>query len=187
MPLSQPARIPGFSVGDTVPQFPNVGDIWIERNNSEGVKGEWFWNGALWLSTATYIGATQSVNISASLNGTRYKTQSLSDASNVYLVSLLSSIYTIGLQDSINYWKYSVVGITETAGGVTLIEGNTINYNTLTGGSTKYVNTKLEINQFLNFSTGSNYPNIQINFSKVNSPTGSLLCHSSLVCRLARA
>jgi hypothetical protein len=187
MPLSQPARIPGFTVGNTMPEYPNVGDIWIERNSSEGVKGEWFWSGALWLSTATYIGATQSVNISASLNGTRYKTQSLSDASNVYLVSLLSSIYTIGAQDSINHWKYSVVGITETASGVTLAEGNTINYNALTGGSSKYINTKIDINLLLDLSSGTSYPNIQINFSKVNSPTGSLLCHSSLICRLARA
>jgi hypothetical protein len=185
MPLSRPNTIPGFTVSPIMPEYFTSGDIWIERGVNE-VKGQWVFNGSLWLSTENYIGALHSISSSSSSSGTRYKSQCKSGNDNVWIERLLSSLYYVGTQDSDNYWRYSVVGISENNTSIVIAADKTTNYSGFGSSPGRYVNTAIEINTLLDFRSGSSYPNIRIDITKVGSPVGVLLYHGSLVCRLAR-
>jgi hypothetical protein len=187
MPLSQPAKIPGFTVGNIQPINPIIGDIWIERDNVQGYKNEWFWNGSYWLSTNNYIGATASLtNLSSNSNGARLCTQAFGLKYNVFLSSLNYSVYPTATQDVNNYWAIQVAGISPRGTPITIVQDNTILFASQVKPSELYLNKSLAVNTLLNFNTGSSYPNIQIYLTKIGSPAGGCYLHASLVCNLAR-
>ncbi len=41
-----------------IPTSPNVGDTWIERDLSNNIIQNWYWNGTYWLSTNRYTSGT---------------------------------------------------------------------------------------------------------------------------------
>jgi len=144
MPLSQPAKIPGFTVGATMPQNPSIGDIWVERDSVDGLKMEWFWDGLRWRSVQILNWQGNFENISG-LTHIRMSPVYFG-LYNLFFLNLSQSSLQSSPSPS-NFWVYSFSALNGSGTSTTLATTNN------SGATTLITKKSTQINTFLNFQT----------------------------------
>ncbi len=159
----------------TMPTNPNSGDTWVERDSSNNINENWFWNGTYWLSQRREI--FRSKNYYNFYDTTSYVEElhqgvDLEQTQNIFLENLQYSIQINGTNNSSNC--YTII-IQMVGPGVT--DAALLQYNTSSLGTNRITQTQ-SINKYYNV-INSGYTQLVFYIGSAGSP--GLLSYTSLV------
>lgn len=108
--ITQLPRTPSISA----PSSPSTGQSWDEVDNSGLLKGQWFWNGSLWISRQLYqqgipFYSGQGVVLGGAIglwsNTTDAHPLLIGNDSDIYLYKIHAAFNTASALSASNYWQ----------------------------------------------------------------------------------